>query len=168
MLISGFIKLLTLVRSGVMMSSLLSEAALHYTSQQTLHKPQCCCFFQVHGQKIPCTAASHPLELLHSPSMSAFRPSSLSKNCPGCRHCLVVLRQHQPCPAQSMKTMSSPALRRCFGSFAFFLSSLCCWSSSPACTGALVVTQGTQLVTGDCAAMLSVVSACWFLFLWGV
>lgn len=48
------------------------------------------------------------------------------------------------------------------------LEQLTCLHRSPVSSVHGVVTQGTQLVTGDCAVMLSVVSACWFLFLWGV
>lgn len=73
----------------------------------------------------------------------------------------------QPCPAHPRKcmTMSSPALQRCFGSFAFVLSSLSHSSSSPACKGALSAlsrlwcTQGTHLLTGSLCRKLQGCSA---------
>lgn len=148
MLISGFIKLLTLVMSQVVttqvMSSLLSEAALHSTSQQPLHKPLGCCFSRFMATKSPVLqhpwfsftsmwifSTVHPCLHPH-PEVTVLPPKGTAL---AAGTALWWSGRSQPCPARPRKCMavSSPALKRCFGSFAFVLSSK---STSPACKGA--------------------------------
>lgn len=113
MLISGFIKLLTLVMSQVtttqVMSSLLSEAALHSTSQQPLHKPLGCCFSRFMATKSPyCSipgSASHPCgsspQSIHVCIHTQRSQCSLPKELPWL--------QAQPCDGQAGVSLAQPS-----------------------------------------------------------
>lgn len=99
----------------------------------------------VHGHKIPCTAASlvqlhiH-VDLLHSPSMSAFTPRGHSapsqRSCPGCRHGLVVVRQEPalPSPVKEVHGSELTSFEKMFWKFCLCpqqLKHLTCWQGSP-------------------------------------